>query len=74
MDADLALVLGLAVAVFSIPAIVSALSDGRTPRVAAIAVMIGGGMMVWAISQRPGGYPLGEIPATVVKVVARYLP
>ncbi len=73
MDHDLALVIGLVVAVFSIPAVVSALSDRRTPRAAAIAMIIGGGLIAWAVAQKPGGYSIGEVPSVVVKVVARYV-
>jgi hypothetical protein len=73
MDHDLALVIGLVVAVFSIPAVVSSFSDRRAPRVAAIALIIGGGLLAWAVTQKPGGYKINQIPDVVVKVVARYV-
>jgi len=73
MDHDLALVVGLVIAVFSVPAVISALSDRRAPRVAAIAVIIGGGLAAWAITQKPGGYSIDEVPNVVVRVVARYV-
>lgn len=73
MDYDLALVIGLVVAVFSVPAVISALSERRAPRVAAIALIVGGGMAAWAITQKPGGYKINEIPDVIVKVVARYV-
>ncbi len=73
MDHDLALVIGLVVAVFSIPALVSAYSERRAPRVAAIAIIIGGGLVAWAVTQKPGGYQIDQIPNVVVKVVARYV-
>jgi len=73
MDFDLALVIGFVVGVFSIPSIVSAVSDRRTPRAAAITVLIGGGLIVYALSGKPGGYTLDQLPETVVKVVARYI-
>ena len=73
MDYDLALVIGLVVGVFSIPAIVSAISDGHIPRVAAIAVIVAGGLMVYAISGKPSGYSMDQIPNVVVGVVGRYL-
>ncbi|MGB7316810.1 MAG: hypothetical protein WBC85_02485 [Planktotalea sp.] len=68
MSYDLALVLGLVIAGFSIPAIVSAFSDNRTPRAAAITVMLGGGLIVWAVMGKPGGYTLDQIPEIFVKV------
>ena len=73
MDPQLALVIGLVVAGFSVPAIVSAFSDGRAPRAAAIALVIGGGLAVWAFNQKPGGYRLEEIPQVFVEVVGRYI-
>jgi len=68
MSYDMALVFGLIVAVFAIPAVVSAFSDGRVPRAAALMVMLGGGMVAWAVSGKPGGYTLDEIPDVFVKV------
>ncbi|MDQ2089787.1 hypothetical protein [Marimonas arenosa] len=73
MDSDLALVVGLVVAVFSVPAVISALSERRAPRVAAIVLIVGGGLVAWSVSQKPGGYTLGEIPDVIVRVVGRYV-
>lgn len=73
MDADFILVVGLVLAVFPIPSIVSAFSDNRAPRVAAIVLLIGGGLSVYAISNKPGGYTLAEIPNVFVQVVGRYV-
>lgn len=73
MDHDLALVIGLVVGVFSIPAIVSSFSERRTPRVAAIALIVSGGLVAWAMTQKPGGYKFDQIPSVVVKVIGRYV-
>ena len=73
MDADLALVIGLIIAVFAIPAVVSALSEGHAPRVAAIAVRIGGGLVAFAVMQKPGGYAMNDLPQVVVGVIGRYI-
>ena len=53
MDTDLILVIGLALAVLSIPSVVSAFSDGRAPRASALTVLIAGGMIVYAINSHP---------------------
>ena len=45
MDYDLYLVIGLVIAVFSVPAVVLALSDNRTPRAAAIVLIVSGGLV-----------------------------
>lgn len=71
MDYDLALVIGLTVGIFSIPAVVSSITEHRPPRVAAIALMIAGGLVAWATMKRPGGYELAEIPQVVVQVIGR---
>ncbi len=73
MDYDLYLVIGLIVAVFSVPAVVSAISDNRTPRVAAIALIAGGALVAYAASQKPGGYSIDQVPDVVVKVIAKYV-
>lgn len=73
MDSDLALVVGLIIVVFSIPAVISAFSDGRAPRVAAFALIAGGALSAWAMSQKPGGYTIDDVPEAFVKVVARYV-
>lgn len=72
-DSDLLLVLGIIVATFAIPAVVSAFSDSRPPRAAAIAVLVGGGLILLAFLSKPGGYAPGQIPDVVARVIARLL-
>lgn len=74
MDADTFLVLGLVIAGFSIPSILSAISDGRAPRASAITILIAGGLILYAIQSQPGGYSIQQIPDVFVRVVARYVP
>ncbi len=74
MDTDLALVIGLVIGAFSIPSIVSALSDGRAPRVAAFSIIAALGLVSWAVTQKPGGYTVDQVPDVFVRVVARYMP
>ncbi|MCR9111240.1 hypothetical protein [Marivita sp. XM-24bin2] len=69
MDPDVLFVVGLALGVLSIPAVVSSISRGERPRIATISLMISGAMLVWAISNKPGGYPVEAIPAVVAKVL-----
>ena len=73
MDADLMLVIGLVVGGFSIPSIMGALADGRVPRAASIAVLVGGGLVALAVNQKPGGYSVDQIPDVFVEVVGRYI-
>ena len=68
MSHDMALVLGCVIAGFSIPAIVSAFSDGRPPRAAALMILLGGGLIAWAVMEKPGGYTMDQIPEVFLKV------
>lgn len=74
MDADLALVLGLVVAAFSIPSMLSAISDGRTPRASMVTILIAGALVLYAAATKPGGYTVDTIPDAFVRVVARVMP
>ncbi|MEM6939130.1 MAG: hypothetical protein AAF943_01645 [Pseudomonadota bacterium] len=67
MEPDLALSIGVLVAAFSIPGILSALSDSRAPRASALTILIGGGLILYALRMQPGGYTLGEIPDAMMR-------
>jgi hypothetical protein len=69
MDADTTFVISLVLGILSVPAIVSAISDGRTPRVATVVVMLAGGLMVYAINEKEGGYSFGDIPKVIYRVI-----
>ncbi|XDA97149.1 hypothetical protein AB1M95_13635 [Sulfitobacter sp. LCG007] len=74
MDPDLALVIGVIVAVLTVPSILSALSDSRAPRASALTVLIGAGLIIYAVSTAPGGYRMQDLPMVFVNVAGRYLP
>jgi hypothetical protein len=57
-----------------VPSILSAMSDGRAPRASAITVLIAGGLILFAIQTKTGGYSFAELPDVMVRVLARYLP
>jgi hypothetical protein len=73
LDTELLLVLGIAVAVLAIPAIISSFSSSRAPRAAIIAAVTGGGMILAALSLHPGGYRAQDLPAIAKRVAERYL-
>ncbi|SMH40901.1 hypothetical protein [Maritimibacter sp. HL-12] len=73
MQHDLQLVIGLVILGFTIPAIVAAYSEGQTPRVAALVFLIGGGLVAWAVLQKPQGYTLDDIPQAFVRVIGHYI-
>ena len=72
MDTDLILVIGLAICVLAIPALLSAFSESRAPRAGAIMVLIGGVLLATALTQRPSGYTFDQIPDVVFRVIARF--
>lgn len=74
MDNDLVLVVGIILAVLSIPSILSAISDRRAPRASAITVLIAGGLILFAVQGKPGGYSLEQMPDVVMSLIARYMP
>jgi len=74
MNADLFMVIGIVLAGFSIPSILSALTDRRAPRASAITLLIAGGLFILAFQTRPGGYTSADIPEAFVRVAAQYLP
>ena len=74
MDPDIFLVLGIVIAGFSIPSILSAITDGRAPRASALTILIAGGLVLFAVQTKPGGYALGDIPDAFVRVVAQFVP
>ncbi|MCK0121291.1 MAG: hypothetical protein ABJO29_02385 [Yoonia sp.] len=73
MDSDVLFVVGFIIAVLSIPAIVSAFSDNRSPRVPAIVVLIGALMIGYAINERPGAYNFDTLPDVFVRVIGKVL-
>ena len=74
MDADLALVLGIVLAILSVPSVLSAISDRRAPRASALTILIAGGLVLYAIKSHPGGYAMSELPDVFVRVTAKLLP
>jgi len=74
LDPDLFLVIGLAVGLLAVPALISAFSESRAPRAAAIMLMIAAGLVSVAVLEKPGGYEVGDLPAVVLGVVADIAP
>ncbi|WP_240497837.1 hypothetical protein [Thioclava sp. IC9] len=71
IDTDLLLTIGLAIAIFAIPAAISAFSDGRPPRAAIVGIVVAGALIVIAFYARPGGYTLRMVPEAVARTLAR---
>ena len=73
MDTDLMLVLGLVISVLAIPSLLAAFSESRAPRAGAIMVLIGGVLVVVALTQKPSGYTFAEVPEVVSSVIGRLI-
>lgn len=73
MDFDLMFVIGVILSGLAIPSILSAYSDNRAPRAAAIVLLIGGVLLVAAITKKPGGVALSQVPDIFFRVIARYI-
>lgn len=71
MGTDTILTIGLVLGVFSVPAFLSALSDGRSTRAASLCLLLAGGAVVWALTTKPGGYSANEIPRVVIEQFAK---
>lgn len=73
MDTDLTLVLGLAILVLAIPSLLAAFAESRPPRVGAVMVLVGGVLVVVALTQKPSGYTFSEVPDAVFSVIGRFI-
>lgn len=73
MDTDAILTIGLFLAVFSIPAFLSAMADGRSTRASALCILLAGSAIVFALTQKPGGYTGQDIPRVVIEQIARLI-
>ena len=67
------LVAGLIILALSIPSLMGALSESRAPRAGSIMVLIGGVLLVVALTQKPTGYTFAEIPEVFTRVIARLI-
>ena len=72
MDTDMIFVMGFVLLVLSIPAMLSAFLDGRTPRAPALIIMIGVLMVGYAVHKRPMTYSVERIPDTFLRVYADF--
>lgn len=71
MTPDLLLTVGVLIGILTIPSLLSAWTDGRAPRAAAIMVLIAGVLIAVAVNRKPGGYEIAEVPHVMLSVIAR---
>lgn len=71
METDLPLIAGLVIAAFSVPSVLSAISDGRAPRASLLTILIAIGLVTYAVMLKPGGYSIDEVPDVFFRVLGR---
>jgi len=72
-DPDLLFIIGCVIGVMTIPSLLSAFSEGRPPRGGAVTALMAGALIAYAVSLKPTGYAIGDIPQVFQVVVNRYL-
>jgi hypothetical protein len=72
MDTDLIIVVGIVAILLAVPAMLSAWVEGTVPRAAAIMVLIGGVLIVVALTQHGRAYTFAEMPDVFMRVFARF--
>ena len=73
MNNDQMLVVGIILCALSFPSLLAAYSESRAPRVGAIILLMGGVLLVVALSRQPTGYTFAEIPDIFVRVIGGLL-
>ncbi|MDV4146304.1 MULTISPECIES: hypothetical protein [Shimia] len=70
MLSDYLLTSGLVLGLFSIPAMLAAYADLRTPRASMAAFILACAIIAFAYMSHPGGYVIADVPNVVVSVIA----
>ncbi len=73
MNFDLIFVIGVTLLAFSIPSMVSAYSDRRWPRNAALMIIIGIVAIGYAAQENPGAYSLDTLDDVIVSVIGSFV-
>ena len=73
MDTDLIFVSGFILGVLAIPALASAIFDGRAPRTSAMMVILSALLMGYAIAERPSAYTFDTFTSVISRVADRYI-
>lgn len=73
MDNEVLLVIGIILSALAIPSLLAAFSESRPPSAGAILVLIGGVLIVVALSQAPREYTFAELPDVFLKVIGRFV-
>jgi formate-dependent nitrite reductase membrane component NrfD len=73
MDTDVLITVGILLVVLSCPSLLAAWVEQRVPRLGAVMVVAGLGMIVAAVVTKPGLYSPSDVPKVMLGVVARII-
>lgn len=73
MDTDLIIVVGILAILLAVPTLLSAWVDGTVPRTGAILVLVGGVLVVVALTQHGRAYTFAEMPDVFMRVIGRLI-
>jgi hypothetical protein len=73
VTSEFILVFGIVIGILTIPSMFRAAIDGNPPRAAALAIVVAGGMIVYAVYTTPGGFSVNELPDMFTRVVKSFL-
>lgn len=73
MTSDLYLVIGIVLGALAIPSILSAFSEGRPPRTAAIVVFVAGTLIFLGLKDKPDDYAISDVPEAFYRVIGQLM-
>jgi hypothetical protein len=69
VNTDLFLTLGVIILVMTLPSLLNAWTEGRPPRIGAIAIIVAAILISIAVTQKPSGYTFREVPGVMMKTI-----
>ncbi|WP_373355156.1 hypothetical protein [Pseudoroseicyclus sp. CXY001] len=73
MTPDLTFLIGLVIGVLAIPPVFGAVIERRSPRLAALLLVVAAVLIFLAVRQNPGAYSLAAIPDVIVRVIGDFM-
>lgn len=71
MDTDVLFVVGTILAAVTLPALLTAYTEGRVPRIPIAMLLAGGVMVAYALHEKPSGYSFAQIPTVFGRVFSK---
>jgi len=73
MTYDTYFVVGIVILILAVLAAIGATRRGKAPRISSILLLIGGGLVVVAISAKPNAYSISTIPQVFESVLNHFM-